>query len=493
MSYSSFLKSFPDKLGQQTGIAVMASVVVHGLVAITLPYWPVFSREQPKQLREVELVGLTPEMASRLPPPPKPPEPLLLPPAQPPSTVSKNPAKDNDLAKLLTPRRERVARNSGLPSLRGRTKGKRGTTAQDFKSSKNYQILRGKKIGVGAVKPADPQKLVDDIEKESAQQRPQQRAQTPGELTSRIAPFNRPGELTPRIAPFNRPGELTRRIAPFNRPGEPIPPITPFNRPGEPIPPITPFNRPGELTPPIARSKTPEELTPSITPFIDPKSYEYRVVESPNFYKRLQESIEGISSDAPLLDSPPEENITKVPEPDENITKVPEPDENITKVPEPDENITTAAQIAGNYPKAACNDQLQGTSVVDVLVDPDGNAIEQQIIEGTGNSAFDEQAQQDIESLNFDNQTGETKRYLANVEFKYDEDFCQQSNQPDSGSEETTNQQSNQPDSDSEEITSQQLNQQDSGSEETTNQQSNQQDSGSEEETEVKRDTKGVF
>ncbi len=420
MSYSSFLKSFPDKLGQQTGIAVMASVVVHGLVAITLPYWPVFSREQPKQLREVELVGLTPEMASRLPPPPKPPEPLLLSPSQPPSTVSKNPAKNNDLAKLLTPRRERVGRSSGSSSSIGRAKGKRGATAQDFKSSKNYQILRGKKIGVGPVKPADPQKLADDIKKEDAQRR----AQTPGELTSRIAPFNT-GELTP---------------------------------------PITPFNSPGELTPPIARSNTPGELTPPITPFIDPKSYEYRVVESPDFQRTIQESIEGISSNTPLIDSQPTENIIKVPEPQPTTP-------------------TAAERIAGNYPKAACDDQLQGTSVVEVLVDADGKPIEQQIIEGAGDSAFDEQAQQDIESLNFENQTGETKRYLANVEFKYDKDFCQQSNQPESSSEETTSQQSNQPDSDSEEITSQQSNQPDSDSDETTSQQSKQPDSGSEETT----------
>ncbi len=74
MSYASFTQSFPDfiksfsqKLFQPTGIAVMSSVGIHALLAVSLPYLPIASQDKPEPIRNVKLVQLTPAEQSRLP------------------------------------------------------------------------------------------------------------------------------------------------------------------------------------------------------------------------------------------------------------------------------------------------------------------------------------------------------------------------------------------------------------------------------------------
>ncbi|HEY9632902.1 MAG TPA: TonB family protein, partial [Coleofasciculaceae cyanobacterium] len=76
MSYASFTKSFPSliktlplKLFQPTGIAVMASIGIHALVGVSLPYLPLASQEKQGPLRNVRLVELSPAEQSRLPQP----------------------------------------------------------------------------------------------------------------------------------------------------------------------------------------------------------------------------------------------------------------------------------------------------------------------------------------------------------------------------------------------------------------------------------------
>ena len=66
-SFPDFIKSFPQKLFQPTGIAVMSSVGIHALLAVTLPYLPIASQEKPQPIRNVRLVQLTPAEQSRLP------------------------------------------------------------------------------------------------------------------------------------------------------------------------------------------------------------------------------------------------------------------------------------------------------------------------------------------------------------------------------------------------------------------------------------------
>lgn len=77
MSYASFTKSFPDllknipqKLGQPTGIAVLASIGIHAVLGASLPYLPLASNEKPKPVRNVQLLELGKNELDRLPPPP---------------------------------------------------------------------------------------------------------------------------------------------------------------------------------------------------------------------------------------------------------------------------------------------------------------------------------------------------------------------------------------------------------------------------------------
>jgi hypothetical protein len=66
-SFPDFIKSFSQKLFEPTGIAVMSSVGIHALLAVTLPYLPIASQDKPQPIRNVKLVQLTPAEQSRLP------------------------------------------------------------------------------------------------------------------------------------------------------------------------------------------------------------------------------------------------------------------------------------------------------------------------------------------------------------------------------------------------------------------------------------------
>jgi hypothetical protein len=65
MSYASFTKSFPDliksvpeKLTQPTSIAVMASVGIHALLGVTLPYFNQVVKQPQSSTPMRELLGI---------------------------------------------------------------------------------------------------------------------------------------------------------------------------------------------------------------------------------------------------------------------------------------------------------------------------------------------------------------------------------------------------------------------------------------------------
>ncbi len=57
MTYVSFLKNIPEILGQPTGIAAIASLGIHGAIALIVPLMPVNS-SQPKELTAPKTVGI---------------------------------------------------------------------------------------------------------------------------------------------------------------------------------------------------------------------------------------------------------------------------------------------------------------------------------------------------------------------------------------------------------------------------------------------------
>jgi hypothetical protein len=96
MSYLSFIKNLPEKLTQPPLIAALASVGIHGVLAMTLPSLSASSKpEEQKPRGTVKVVELTPAEQSRIPQlapppvslPPIPNQTQLLPPLPPPSSV----------------------------------------------------------------------------------------------------------------------------------------------------------------------------------------------------------------------------------------------------------------------------------------------------------------------------------------------------------------------------------------------------------------------
>ncbi|MEC4990193.1 MAG: TonB family protein [Oscillatoria sp. PMC 1068.18] len=68
MSYSSIIKTLPDKLTQPATLAAFASVGIHGLLGVSLPNLPLFSATTDQAaLRDVKLVELSEAEQSRLP------------------------------------------------------------------------------------------------------------------------------------------------------------------------------------------------------------------------------------------------------------------------------------------------------------------------------------------------------------------------------------------------------------------------------------------
>ncbi len=70
MSYASVLKNIPEFMGQPAGVAALASLGIHGAIALILPLVPVSTPKADKQVNTLKPVGLTtlsPKEISRLP------------------------------------------------------------------------------------------------------------------------------------------------------------------------------------------------------------------------------------------------------------------------------------------------------------------------------------------------------------------------------------------------------------------------------------------
>ncbi|MBE9038928.1 hypothetical protein [aff. Roholtiella sp. LEGE 12411] len=67
MSYVSLLKNIPDILGQPIGIAAIASIGIHGAIALIVPLMPVDSSKPTEAAKTVGLLELSPTDQARLP------------------------------------------------------------------------------------------------------------------------------------------------------------------------------------------------------------------------------------------------------------------------------------------------------------------------------------------------------------------------------------------------------------------------------------------
>lgn len=80
--------------------------------------------------------------------------------------------------------------------------------------------------------------------------------------------------------------------------------------------------------------------------------------------------------------------------------------------------------IEGNYPQDACPLKLEGTTVYGVLVDEKGQIRELDLIRSGGYGIFNQQAREDILTRRFDDEIPHSKAYRVSVDFAYNQQIC---------------------------------------------------------------------
>ncbi len=81
-------------------------------------------------------------------------------------------------------------------------------------------------------------------------------------------------------------------------------------------------------------------------------------------------------------------------------------------------------EIEGIYPRDACIQRLEGTSVYGVIVDSNNAVVALELIKSANYPIFNQQASKDITNRYFDNNTGQPKPYRVNVNYKYNAEIC---------------------------------------------------------------------
>lgn len=80
--------------------------------------------------------------------------------------------------------------------------------------------------------------------------------------------------------------------------------------------------------------------------------------------------------------------------------------------------------LKGTYPRDACIRRLEGKTVFGIVVNPQGQVIDLDLIKSGGYSIFNQQASEDIAARPFKNDTDKPKPYQVTVDFKYDPEIC---------------------------------------------------------------------
>ncbi|WP_341527746.1 hypothetical protein WKK05_35580 [Nostoc sp. UHCC 0302] len=250
MSYVSLLKNIPDILSQPIGIAAIASLGIHGAIAMIVPLMPVDSSSKPKETsaKTVGLLELTPTDQSRLPQNPNTPQVALQPqlplqgqisspnfnsqsvlPPLPPTTA-------NQFSLPPLPQSSSNYRVSSLPtrqSLRMIPRGDLGFNTSGFKTSEKFSSsvvprLNDSDIKYEASKPLpvselpelQPQKLPDDVLRDAqppavpqtnpvitAQENTTPQTPQPSNDASQVA------ESQPQLAPIGQPLQGADKLA----------------------------------------------------------------------------------------------------------------------------------------------------------------------------------------------------------------------------------------------------------------------------------------
>lgn len=375
MSYASFSKSLPDfiknvpqVLNQPTSIAVMASVGIHGVVAVALPYLPLASQEAPQTPEPIQMVELTPTQQSRIPqlsPPPLPPLPSQL------SSLPTLPSPYSAASPNGSSLYNKIYPLGKLPSAgrsAARSQPSRLPTSKRQTGIKNLEI-----------------------------------AQAPPSLRSRQEVLSMLGRGRINKPPTPLPPPPTNQST--GQPGSPDRTVPVFGQPPSPALPIP------ERTPPeMANSGSTGSASPNNAATPTPGT----TPSTSNLNRRLQEIWQTQQSSKP----------------DSNTTNEEAPRNDIAGRTSQQQSQLERLALAGIYPRSACSQKLQGTAVYNVSVDTNGRPSNVALISSSGHSMFNQLAGQQISARRFDNKTGQPKSYQVSVNFNYDKETCSSASTP---------------------------------------------------------------
>ncbi|NJO94695.1 MAG: hypothetical protein HC775_02130 [Hyellaceae cyanobacterium CSU_1_1] len=87
-------------------------------------------------------------------------------------------------------------------------------------------------------------------------------------------------------------------------------------------------------------------------------------------------------------------------------------------------NLPEEIEIKGTYPRDACIVKLKGSSVFGVMVNTAGEVVALDLLKGSKYPIFNQQANQDLRSRLFKNDTNKPKPYQVEVNYEYDPEIC---------------------------------------------------------------------
>jgi len=406
MSYASFTKSFPDliksvpeKLTQPTSIAVMASVGIHALLGVTLPYWSVSSEEKPQLPRTVQLVELTPAEQSRLPqlsPPPL----MLQPSSQLPPLSSLYPPlpKGSSLYNLppISPLPPANQFSIKLPrsqaATRSRSQAATSSRPIQFQRSRNLKIFNG-----------------------STRIQPPPR----GTLSPSVPELSELLTLKPATPPPPPPtsNQATDQPAsPNQATDQPASPNLPTVAPGAQERPQTEVDT---SSPPASQPSSPTtEQLQAYNPTPKPSDSSTPPTASPRQQQLIAQRMAELRQDRESLRA------------DNTNTSNEEALRNdVAWRAQVQQAEPKALSLAGTYPKVACLKELKGTAIYNVVVDANGKPSNLVLIRSARYPIFNQQAEKQINSHSFE-KTGEPRFYQVSVNFEYNKTLCPTLNTP---------------------------------------------------------------
>ncbi len=401
MSYASSTKSFPGllktlplKLSQPTGIAVIASVGIHALLGVSLPYLPISSKAKPKPIRNVQLLELNQNDLSRLPPSPLQTQPL-------PASIDRQIQPLSPLPSSLT---------SPLPPLASKDKD---SSLDNLPPISPLPPLGGLSFPKKLTRSPDLNKLgiSDSPLRTDLKTKPTKTLTPPKGVSELTPPKGVPGLTSPKRVPELEPEKLANAQPSIKSPKN-------SRELGDLI--AGAGLSPATSPPPLPGSTFNSNPTPDLLAPPNPTSLGAAIPEPPSMFPP-----ETLPSQP--IGSPAQTNTTAFAPSQGNLTdnsRDRNSQELLTRIRDSVGSRPQTIKIARSYPQNARSASVPNTGfvVVTAKVDGSGKIISDSLkVEGTSfvDGTLDEEALSTVRGHQF-TATGQEQAYVIQVQFKND-------------------------------------------------------------------------